>query len=120
MRLGITEYIDCAHFLPGHVKCGRIHGHTYKVELIVEGEAHAGGMVVDFGELRSRARAVLEEFDHRHWNDVLEYPTVENICALLAARLKQSLPFPFLLRVWEGQGKWAEMDSDQCGEPAKP
>jgi len=28
MRLGITEYIDCAHFLPGHPKCGQIHGHT--------------------------------------------------------------------------------------------
>jgi 6-pyruvoyl-tetrahydropterin synthase len=29
MRPGITEYIDCAHFLPGHPKCGQIHGHTY-------------------------------------------------------------------------------------------
>ena len=38
MRLGITEYIDCAHFLPGHPKCGQVHGHTYKVEVVIEGE----------------------------------------------------------------------------------
>ena len=112
MRLGITEYIDCAHFLPGHAKCGRLHGHTYKIELVVEGETRAGGMVVDFGELRQRARAVLEEYDHRHLNEILEFPTVENICELLARRFKESLPFPFVVRVWEGQGKWAEKASD--------
>ena len=112
MRLGIIDYIDCGHFLPGHEKCGRMHGHTYKIELVVEGEMHAGGMVVDFADLRHRARAVLEEYDHRNWNDLIELPTVENICDLLARRLKEKLPFPFVLRVWEGQGKWAETDSD--------
>jgi 6-pyruvoyltetrahydropterin/6-carboxytetrahydropterin synthase len=112
MRLGIIEYIDCAHLLPGHEKCGRLHGHTYKIELVVEGETREGGMVVDFAELRLRARAVLEEFDHRNLNDLLEFPTVENICELLARRFKERLGFPFLLRVWEGQGKWAETESD--------
>src|SRR5262249_55326005 len=81
MRLGITEYIDCAHFLPGHPKCGQVHGHTYKVEVIIEGEA-SGGMVVDFTDLKTRTREVLAQYDHRHWNDVLEVPTVENICQL--------------------------------------
>jgi 6-pyruvoyltetrahydropterin/6-carboxytetrahydropterin synthase len=115
MRLGITEFIDCAHFLPGHVKCGRVHGHTYKVEVAIEGETTEGGMVVDFGELRSRVRGVLEEYDHRSWNDALESPTVENICALLAKRLADSLPFQFVIRVWEGHGKWAE-----TGSPGRP
>jgi 6-pyruvoyltetrahydropterin/6-carboxytetrahydropterin synthase len=111
MRLGITEFIDCAHSLPGHPKCGRLHGHTYKVELVVEGETRPGGMVVDFAELRSQVRAVLEEYDHRNWNDALEYPTVENICDLLARRLGEQLAFAFLIRVWEGNGKWAETES---------
>jgi 6-pyruvoyltetrahydropterin/6-carboxytetrahydropterin synthase len=112
MRLGITEYIDCAHLLPGHEKCGRLHGHTYKIELVIVGERRAGGMVVDFAELRQRARVVLEEYDHRNWNDLLELPTVENICDLLAQRFKERLPFPFVLRVWEGHDKWAETDSN--------
>ena len=108
MRLGITEYIDCAHHLPGHDKCGRLHGHTYKVEVIIEGE-HSGGMILDFADLKSQTRSVLQEYDHRDWNEFLEFPTVENICELLSKRLKDRLRFPFIIRVWEGHGKWAAM-----------
>jgi len=108
MRLGITEYIDCAHFLPAHLKCGQIHGHTYKVEVIIEGEK-SGGMVVDFNDLKAQIRGVLQRYDHRNWNDFLEYPSVENICELLAGQLRERLAFPFVIRLWEGHGKWAEM-----------
>jgi 6-pyruvoyltetrahydropterin/6-carboxytetrahydropterin synthase len=108
MRLGITEYVDCAHFLPGHVKCGQIHGHTYKVEVIIEGE-NSSGMVVDFADLKAQTRAVLQQYDHRNWNDVLEFPSVENICELLSQQLKERIRFPFVIRVWEGHGKWAEV-----------
>ena len=111
MRLGITEFIDCAHFLPGHPKCGQVHGHTYKVEVIIEGEHAPGqGMIVDFNELKLRTREVLQRYDHRNWNDVLEFPSVENICALLASRLRERIAFPMMVRVWEGNGKWAEME----------
>jgi len=108
MKLGVTEYMDCAHFLPGHAKCGSLHGHTYKIELIVEGEAR-DGMVIDFGDLKHAVRDVIAEYDHRNWNDFLGYPSVENICELLNARLREKLSFSFTLRVWEGHGKWAEL-----------
>jgi 6-pyruvoyltetrahydropterin/6-carboxytetrahydropterin synthase len=108
MRLGVTEHIDCAHFLPGHPKCGQLHGHTYKVEVVVEGRAE-GGMLVDFADLRAQVRTALQPLDHRNLNDVLEYPSVENICELLSARLKEHVRFPFVVRVYEGQGKWAEV-----------
>ena len=58
MRLGITEYIDCAHFLPGHPKCGQVHGHTYRVDITIEGD-HDQGMVVDFNDLKQSTREVL-------------------------------------------------------------
>ncbi len=51
MRLGLTEHVDCAHFL-----------------------------------------------------------SVENICQLLSGQLRETLRFPFLIRVYEGHGKWAEME----------
>ena len=108
MRLGVTEHIDCAHFLPGHPKCGQIHGHTYKVEVVIEGEA-SGGMLLDFSELRAQLRAVLQRYDHRNWNDFLEFPSVENICQLLSAELKERMRFPFVIRLYEGHGKWAEI-----------
>ena len=108
MKLGIVDYIDCAHFLPGHPKCGTVHGHTYKVEIVIEGETR-DGMVLDFADLKRTARSVLAEYDHRHWNDFLEYPSVENICMLLNEKLKPQLPFKYTLRVWAGHGKWAEL-----------
>ena len=106
MRLGITEFIDCAHSLPGHAKCGQLHGHTYKVEIVIEGP-NQGGMIVDFNELKAQAREVLHRYDHRNWNDFLEFPSVENICELLSTQLRESVRFPFVVRVWEGHGKWA-------------
>lgn len=108
MRLGVTEFVDCAHFLPGHPKCGQIHGHTYKVEVVVEGETK-DGMLMDFAELRAQIKEVFSRYDHRNWNDFLEYPSVENICDLLSRQLKERLRFPFVIRVYEGQGKWAEI-----------
>jgi 6-pyruvoyltetrahydropterin/6-carboxytetrahydropterin synthase len=108
MRLGVTEHIDCAHLLPGHAKCGQLHGHTYTIEVVIEGEK-SGGMVLDFAELRAAIRGVLQRYDHRNWNDVLEFPSVENICELLARELREALSFPFSVRVYEGHGKWAEM-----------
>ena len=108
MRLGVTEFIDSAHFLPGHSKCGQVHGHTYKVEVVVEGEMK-GGMLVDFADLRTQIREVFSRYDHHNWNDFLEYPSVENICDLLSRQLKERLRFPFVIRVYEGQGKWAEI-----------
>ena len=110
MKIGVTEYMDCAHFLPGHYKCGTVHGHTYKVEVTIEGQPKRG-MVVDFADLKQSLREVLGCYDHRSWNDFLEYPSVENICELLSVKLKDRLAFPFTLRVWEGHGKWAETGS---------
>jgi len=108
MKLGIIDYIDCAHFLPQHPKCGLLHGHTYKVELVIEGDSRSG-MVIDFADLKRAINEVLRHYDHRSWNDFLEYPSVENICELISKQLKDTIPFPFTLRVWEGHGKWAEM-----------
>ena len=109
MRLGVTEYIDSAHFLPGHKTCGIMHGHTYKVELIVEGEKRGAGMVIDFYDLKSALRKVLSEYDHRPLNDIVAYPSVENICESIYNRLKGEIDLPYMLRMWEGQGKWCEI-----------
>ena len=111
MRLGVTDYIDCAHLLPGHPKCGQLHGHTYRVEVVVEGEMK-DGMVLDFADLKGQIRSVLARYDHRNWNDFIDYPTVENICERLAGELAARVAFPFRIRVYEGHAKWAETDRE--------
>ena len=109
MKLGITDHIDCAHYLPDHPKCGQVHGHTYKVELIIEGDKGVTGMVLDFDQMKGDLHMVLKGYDHQSLNDFLDYPSVENICELLRSDLEKKLSFPFTLRVWEGAGKWAEL-----------
>ncbi len=108
MKLGVVEHIDCAHFLPGHAKCGTLHGHTYRVEVVIEGE-NTKGMIIDFADLKEAVRAVLVRYDHRAFNDFLEYPSVENICELIHGELRRHLSFSYTVRVWEGEGKWAEI-----------
>lgn len=108
MKLGVVDYIDCAHYLPGHDKCGSLHGHTYKIEVVIEGEKRSG-MIIDFGELKKSIKEALAFFDHKTLNDLLEYPSVENICEAIKLKMAERIPFTFTLRIWEGHGKWVEM-----------
>src|SRR6187402_221960 len=108
MKIGIIEHIDCAHFLPNHPKCGTVHGHTYRIELIADGDVR-DGMVMDFADMKGILRETLSKFDHQSWNDFIEYPSVENICQMLHDSLRKRFTLSFSLRVWEGEGKWAEL-----------
>ncbi len=108
MKLGVIDYIDCAHYLPGHDKCGSLHGHTYKIEVVIEGE-NKSGMIIDFSELKKSIKDALSHFDHKTLNDFMDYPSVENICESIKRKLGEHIKFPFILRVWEGHGKWVEM-----------
>lgn len=55
VRITRHEEFEVAHLLPGHEKgCGRLHGHTYKIEVTVEGpQKEPWGMVMDFGDLKN-------------------------------------------------------------------
>ena len=108
MKLGIIDYMDCAHYIPDHDRCGGLHGHTYKVEVVIEGSPE-GKMIMDFHDLKKTVKKVLGDFDHRTLNDILEYPSVENLCLELKKKLGSVLDFQFKVRVWEGEGKWAEV-----------
>ncbi len=109
MKLGIIDHIDSAHYLPEHGKCGRVHGHTYKIEVVIEGEKNENGMIMDFYEIKKTVKEVLAEYDHVLLNDLLDYPSVENMCEHMHGRLSSRLHYPITLKIWEGQGKWCEI-----------
>ncbi|WP_321418684.1 6-carboxytetrahydropterin synthase QueD [uncultured Methanomethylovorans sp.] len=109
MKLGIIDHIDSAHYLPQHKKCGIVHGHTYKVEIVIEGEKSENGMVMDFYDIKRIVKEVLKEYDHRLLNDILEFPSVENLCEHMHRNLSSKLNFPLSVKVWEGEGKWCEV-----------
>lgn len=55
-----------AHVIPGHDSCGFIHGHSYFVDVEIEGErAGEFDFVVDFKDVKKFTKAICDEFDHR-------------------------------------------------------
>ena len=98
---------EAAHVLPFHTgKCSRLHGHSYRLDVTVEGPLQPGGpaagMVVDFDELARVVRAsIVDKLDHTHLNDAIENPTSENIVAWIWQRLAPQLPGLAELTLWE-------------------
>jgi 6-pyruvoyltetrahydropterin/6-carboxytetrahydropterin synthase len=115
MKLGLIDEFDAAHSLPGYQgKCANLHGHTYRVELVIDGPVGDDGFVLDFYQLKKLLKSALEELDHRCLNDILPNPTAERIAELLCRRLKSDLqgtPISLVsLKLWEGRNKWVMIE----------
>lgn len=90
---------DAAHHLPAGGPEGspytRLHGHSFRVDATVRGEA-AGpvGWVADLAELDSALKLIANELDHGLLNEKpgLESPTLEAICVYFAERLQPQFP----------------------------
>lgn len=72
---------DAAHFVPDYYgKCERMHGHTYKLQVTVEGDVGQKGMTFDFVLLKRMVQQkVLDKLDHQVINDVIKVATAENV-----------------------------------------
>jgi 6-pyruvoyltetrahydropterin/6-carboxytetrahydropterin synthase len=62
-RTGIT--FSASHFIPGHDRCERLHGHSFAIHVKVEGEKGPAGMVMDFVPLRKTLKKMARELDHK-------------------------------------------------------
>ncbi|MDR3302383.1 MAG: 6-carboxytetrahydropterin synthase QueD [Spirochaetaceae bacterium] len=86
-----------AHFLTHyHGKCERLHGHNYRVVVWARGNnLTEGGMLIDFGHLKSALRTVLEKIDHTNLNDMPVFsgdPSAERIAQYIFTRMEEELP----------------------------
>jgi len=60
-----TLRFAAAHFATFEGQCEPLHGHNYDVTVEVEGELTEDGWVIDFGALKSMARGLCQELDHK-------------------------------------------------------
>lgn len=81
---------EAAHFLTKyHGACERLHGHTYRLRVTVEGLVRENGLVIDFSILKKIVNErVIAECDHRCLNDFLPNPSAELLAVWIWERLK--------------------------------
>lgn len=95
--LTIQTDFSASHIIPGHPgKCARLHGHNWKVEVEVQSpELDHLGMGLDFQDIKSATKTLIEGLDHYHLNDLEAFktvsPTAENIAAWLFGCLSTAL-----------------------------
>lgn len=109
-RIGRTYRFESAHHLPhlpdGH-RCKNLHGHNYRMEVVLRGALDERGFVKDFAEIDAEIAPLLKLVDHGLLNEVpgLENPTAE----VIAAWFFQRIGACERVRIYENDDCWAEV-----------
>jgi 6-pyruvoyltetrahydropterin/6-carboxytetrahydropterin synthase len=97
VRLSKTFHFEAAHDLPtfpdGH-KCRRLHGHSFRFDVIVEGKVDAAkGYLIDYGDIKTAAEPIVRRLDHYYLNKIegLSNPTSEVLAKWIFDQLKPAL-----------------------------
>ena len=113
LNLTYETRFDAAHCLEGYPgKCAAVHGHTYRLLVVVSGRASPEtGMVVDFQELKKLVDTVVDLVDHTYLNSIQHFggrPTAERLVAFLGKCINDSIHEHFedtilleYVRLWE-------------------
>ena len=81
--------------LPDNHPCKRVHGHSFKIIISLEGSINKKtGFVIDFSDIEKAFNPIKSRLDHVYLNDVegLENPSSENICVWIWDKLIIKLP----------------------------
>jgi 6-pyruvoyl-tetrahydropterin synthase len=134
LRIGIENFsVDSAHYTLSSEPNSQIHGHTYRINVEIEGEVNpATGFVMDFDELRRVVKEILRRWDHKlivpasdkdkvrlagpFRSEIVyinaPYPTVEYIGLELAKEIYESLngKFKITVKIYEGLDSYAVIE----------
>lgn len=81
MRAYSFEAAHALPHLPPNHKCHHLHGHSYKLEVEVCGEANDSGWVMDFAEIDNLVVPLVNRLDHKNLNDLFSWPTTSELLA---------------------------------------
>jgi len=98
VRLIKQFHFEAAHDLPtfpADHKCRRLHGHSFRFDVIVEGEVEPEkGYLIDYGDIKKVVDPIVRRLDHYYLNEIagLSNPTSENLAKWLWDQIKPVLP----------------------------
>jgi 6-pyruvoyltetrahydropterin/6-carboxytetrahydropterin synthase len=106
MLAGVQVKFDAAHHLPNYEgKCRNLHGHTWKVDVVISGLTNQNGFVIDFTILKRELAILIDKhFDHKNLNETFANPTCENIASFIFHYLYSKFPGLAIVEVKEGDG----------------
>ena len=92
----ITEFSAAHNLRNFRGKCEALHGHNWKVEVVISGrDLDESGVVLDFAEVKAATGEIMSEIDHRYLNDLPFFtehnPSSENIARYIFQRLKEKI-----------------------------
>lgn len=127
-EMGVVDTFEAAHRLRGDFgPAARTHGHTYRVEASVKGEAlHDDGTLFDIAVLQRGLREPLAALHYRDLDDIEEFggknTTAEAVSRYLWERIAPTLEelglTSLCVRVWESPITWAAY-SHHLGSPGE-
>lgn len=119
--LSITKLFEfeACHWLPMYEgACNNLHGHSYKLEVTVQGDPITQkenpnyGMIMDFKDLKAVVNeVVVDKYDHQKLNDFFPNPTAEVMVKQIAVDIMARLPIGVILtscKLWETSTSYAE------------
>lgn len=131
-------WFAAAHRLDGHPKCGRLHGHNYKVVVTVFQEILDSnkGWIMDFGDLDKAVKPVMERLDHHYIisennlkngdpyaalalalghgiaPSLLEHSTAENLAKWIHDEIERFIYGKIAVEVWETYKSCARYETE--------
>ena len=96
-ELKIETSFSAAHNLRGYQgACESLHGHNWRIEVFIKSsELNDIGLVIDFKELKSLTKEVIDRLDHKYINKIDHFkkvnPSSENIAKYIYNELEERL-----------------------------
>jgi 6-pyruvoyltetrahydropterin/6-carboxytetrahydropterin synthase len=119
---------DSAHHLHNYEgKCKNLHGHTYKLQVIMRGKVDARGIAIDFGDIKRIAKErIVDRLDHKYLNEVLPpmNTTAENMVVWMYEEIQEAIVLEGLhpnilleeIRLWETPTSYAAVTREMMEE----
>lgn len=122
-KMKIVTDFAAAHVLRGYPgPCSRLHGHNWKVEVeVVASKLDEIGMGMDFKDIKTETKQVIDAMDHRHLNELPPFtevnPTAENIAAFiytsLASKINDERVNVRAVTIWETERACVTYSEDE-------